>query len=69
MQERDDVTGKEIDDGLPHDLERERVAGVGGDEPALLVHYPVRQFGQFDLTTREAAHLQRPDPIHTWENC
>jgi hypothetical protein len=32
LQERDDFAGKEIDDGLSHDLERERIARVGGDQ-------------------------------------
>jgi hypothetical protein len=32
LQERDDLASKEIDDGLSHDLECERIARVGGDQ-------------------------------------
>ena len=40
-----------------------------GHEPATLVRNEVDQFGQLSLTTREAAHIQRSDPVNARESC
>jgi hypothetical protein len=40
-----------------------------GHEPRALLYYPSRKIGEFVLTTREVAHIQRSGPIQAWKSC